>query len=88
MNWGYIARQRDRYNEYSEQWRKLDCLHRIASHANLFDLHVLHQIDQIGWTTEQQNLVKRWLSANEEAIAQAKAEDEALFAQAEMQQVV
>lgn len=72
MNWEYIAKQTGRYERFTERSDKLDCLYRIASHANLVSLDEQHQIDQVGWTKDLENRVLRWLNANETAIAQAQ----------------
>ena len=73
MNWEYIRRQRDRYNQYTQRDDKLDCLYRLASHANLISLDEQHQIDQVGWTKDLENRVLRWMNANEATINQVQS---------------
>lgn len=75
MNWYAIKKQRDRYNIFTTQSDKLDCLYLVAHTANLFSQAEMHEIDQVGMTKQQENQILAWMKANEASIDQCKSVD-------------
>lgn len=88
INWYYIAGQVIKYEEYTVSYLKKDCLHRIASSANILSVEELYQISRVTITKAQENRILKWIEDNREQIDQAIAEREQLQQAAEMESIV
>ncbi|XHX80895.1 MAG: hypothetical protein RBJ76_13460 [Stenomitos frigidus ULC029] len=57
----YVAKQVTHFNQNDSQDVRLDCLWRIASHADLYTPEALHGFTEDGMSDEVQDEILDWL---------------------------